>query len=444
MADIKKEAPNSPLFADNEGMKPKRTQGLKIIIFSVLVVAVVIFLVINALSVDQTARRKNDTGPARNANISNPSRIREELLAAAANAERYQPITTTVDTLPVSTDIVVSAPKTTDSTSRVIVVQPRPQQVRRPRELSQAERETARKYSDMRQQSLASPSNVGQFGENSRLSGGASTPPSLQEQLLMQYMGQMGKSNANPTASGMQAATQDDMNAQQHKLDFLTTQGGSRTPQGYSESTRHPQLALLELKAGTVIPGLLLVGVNSDLPGTLIGQVSENVYDSATGRYLLIPQGSRIMGVYDSKITHGQSRVAIVWNRLIYPDGSTLNIAGSPGADMAGYSGMKGKVKHHYGELLTAALFTSFFISAAETVSPSTNNNNYNKSPKEVLAETTGITIANIGAKLAERALDRQPTIMIKPGSRFNVLVTQDVVFTYAWDPVRTRVASFD
>jgi type IV secretion system protein VirB10 len=226
----------------------------------------------------------------------------------------------------------------------------------------------------------------------------------------------------------------DDLNAYRHKLDFLTKDGAGRTPQDYSSHTRQSPLAPMELKAGTVIPGLLLVGVNSDLPGTVIGQVSENVYDTATGRYLLIPQGTRIIGVYDSRITYGQKRVAIVWNRLIYPDGSSLNITGSPGTDMAGYSGIKGRVDNHYGQLLTAALFTSVFTAAADIAGGSTSGGD-RKSAKDVLVETTGTTIANTGARLAERALDIQPTITVKPGSRFNVMVAQDVAFLRAWQP---------
>jgi type IV secretion system protein VirB10 len=198
----------------------------------------------------------------------------------------------------------------------------------------------------------------------------------------------------------------------------------------------------MELKAGTVIPGILLVGINSDLPGTVIGQVSENVYDTATGRYLLVPQGTRIIGVYDSRITHGQKRVAVVWNRLIYPDGSSLNIAGSVGADIAGYSGIKGRVDNHYGQLLAAALFTSVFTAGVDIASGSDGNTGYGserKSAKDILVETTGTAIANAGARLAERALDIQPTITIRPGSRFNVMVTRDAAFLSPWKPVKSQ-----
>ena len=242
------------------------------------------------------------------------------------------------------------------------------------------------------------------------------------------------------------AALEAQKTPQQRKLEFLTQQGEGRTPQGYSEHVRTPQLMEMELKAGTVIPGILLSGVNSDLPGVVIGQVSENVYDSSTGAYLLIPQGARLLGVYDSQITQGQKRVGIVWNRIIYPDGSSLNIAGSPGADMAGYSGIKGKVDHHYSQLLMAGLFTSFFTAAVDIASDNkddTGNNNQKKSAKDVLVETTGTTIANIGAKLAEKALEIQPTIVIKPGSRFNVMVQQDVVFPEPWIEPTTTVTGF-
>jgi type IV secretion system protein VirB10 len=297
----------------------------------------------------------------------------------------------------------------------------------------------------MKQESLLSKSAVNGFEDLGRES--SASAPTREEMMLKMMEGLANGENANALSGAeMQAMQQgEDTNAWKHKLDFLTQDGGSRTPQDYSPNTRRPPLAPMELKAGTVIPGLLLVGVNSDLPGTVVGQVSENVYDTATGRYLLIPQGTRIMGVYDSRITHGQKRVAIVWNRLIYPDGSSLNIAGSPGTDIAGYSGIKGRVDNHYGQLLTAALFTSVFTAAVDIASGNNGNtyDNNNKSAKDILVETTGTVIANAGARLAQRAMDIQPTITIRPGSRFNVMVTQDVAFLSPWKSGETRIDGF-
>jgi type IV secretion system protein VirB10 len=292
----------------------------------------------------------------------------------------------------------------------------------------------------MKRDSLLSKSAVNGFEDLSR--EGVSTSPPTQEELMLKMLGNLANGSGASETNAMAISQGGDTNAWRHKLNFLAKDGAERTPQDYSSNTRNAPLAPMELKAGTVIPGILLVGVNSDLPGNVIGQVSENVYDTATGRYLLIPQGTRIIGVYDSRITYGQKRVSIVWNRLIYPDGSSLNIAGSPGTDMAGYSGIKGRVDNHYGQVLTAALFTSVFTAAADIASGK-NDTSYNtnsKSAKDVLVETTGTTIANIGARLAERALDIQPTITVKPGSRFNVMVTQDVAFLSPWKPVKTQV----
>ena len=295
--------------------------------------------------------------------------------------------------------------------------------------MSQEERQVIQEYRQLKRQSLISESEVNSFNT---LNAGAQTSPLSREDRLFEMLANSGGSREGGSApSGM--GMQEDFNSQQQKLNFLTSEGGGRTPQDYSSRTRQPPLSPMEVKAGTVIPGLLLVGINSDLPGAVVGQVSENVYDTATGRFLLIPQGTRIIGVYDSRITHGQSRVAIVWNRLIYPDGSSLNIAGSPGTDMAGYSGIRGRVNNHYGRLITAALFSSVFVAAAEIAAPNRGNNN-NPSPSDVLAETTGMTIANLGARMADRALNIQPTITVRPGHRFNVMVMQDVVFTYAWN----------
>jgi type IV secretory pathway VirB10-like protein len=301
-----------------------------------------------------------------------------------------------------------------------------------PRLLTDEERETARKYRDMKANSLTSRSKVEGFEGISEENDGQ-RQNSLSSEQLLNALGTGSHEPDKMAAALMQeGANVQDVNSYRHKLDFLTQDGAERTPQGYSVNTRNAPLAPMELKAGSVIPGLLITGINSDLPGTLVGQVSENVWDTATGRFLLIPQGTRILGVYDSRITQGQKRVSVVWNRLIYPDGSSLNIAGSPGTDIGGYSGIKGKVDNHYGQLLNAVLFSSVFTALADIAAGDTSDSD-KKSAKDVLVETTGVTIANVGARLAERALDIQPTIVIKPGSRFNVMVQQDVVFLQAW-----------
>jgi type IV secretion system protein VirB10 len=317
--------------------------------------------------------------------------------------------------------------------NRIVVVRPPEKRVAPPRVkmLTDEEREAARKYRDMQFNALMSKSRIDGFQEAGKDSGAGQDPLS-QAQLLSALTGSGGNGVSASAALMQEPQNVQDVNAYQHKLDFLTQNGSERTPQGYSTNTRNAPLAPMELKAGSVIPGLLVTGINSDLPGTVIGQVSENVWDTATGRFLLIPQGTRILGVYDSRITYGQRRVSVVWNRLVYPDGSSLNIAGSPGTDIGGYSGIKGKVDNHYGQLIGAALFSSVFATLADVAAGDTSDND-KKSAKDVLLETTGVTIANVGSRLAERALNIQPTIVIKPGSRFNVMVQQDVVFLQPW-----------
>lgn len=427
--------PTSPLFADNAELKKgKRTSGQKILMFVLIIVAAVLIFVMMAQNSEQTIQDRERE--SRRTSFSDPSKLKNDLLEAARRAPIPPPQAETV------------VPEEQTKSPQIIVLQP-PAPTKTARKVTDAQKEEGKRYRDLKQNSLMGKSVVEGFAD---LKGEAEKSP--QEEMLARLLA-LGAGAGTGTGAGAAGAGSAELQAalaaigkspQQNKLDFLTQEGGGRTPQGYSENTRKAQIAPLELKAGTVLPGLLLTGINSDLPGMVLGQISENVYDSATGAWLLIPQGARLLGVYDSQITQGQKRVGIVWNRIVYPDGSSLNIAGSPGADMAGYSGIKGKVDHHYSQLLMAGLFTSFFTAAVDIASDNkddTGNNNQKKSAKDILVETTGTTIANIGAKLAEKALEIQPTIVIKPGSRFNVMVQQDVVFPEPWREPTTNVSGF-
>jgi type IV secretion system protein VirB10 len=423
--------PPSPLFMGMEDMDPKRkkkrTSGQKILMFVCAVAALVFGLVLMAANSSRTIQERQAEEKGRKPLMSDPTVLENDLLAAA-EALKYRP--------GVQEQPPAEIPPTPEN--QIIVVRPPVEKRAEPRLLTDEEREAARKYRDMRLNALLSKSGIDGFQEISKTGGAGEKENSLSQAQFLNALAGSGGNDAGAGAALMQETqnAQDvnanDPNGYRHKLDFLTQGGVGRTPQGYSANTRNAPLAPMELKAGSVIPGLLITGINSDLPGTVVGQVSENVWDTATGRFLLIPQGTRIVGVYDSRITQGQKRVSVVWNRLIYPDGSSLNIAGSPGTDVGGYSGIKGRVDNHYGQLLSAVLFSSVFAALADVAAGDTSDND-KKSAKDVLLETTGVTIANVGARLAERALDIQPTIVIKPGSRFNVMVQQDVVFMQAW-----------
>jgi type IV secretion system protein VirB10 len=429
--------PNAaPVILNEVSLQKKRTSGQKILMFFAIITVVVMVFTLMAINAEDVSKKQEEADrETRTTGFANSSLLEDELFAAASRMT------------PAPEPVSIEAPVVThQSKTQIIMVRPTPVKTpakKRVRPITDAERDLAKRYRDMKNNAILSKSNVDGFmGSNKSVSAEhqAEAPEFEPPNHAPEY-------DLPPEAmQALMQGMQKDANGQMQKLDFLLTDSAKRTPQGYSGNTRMPQMSPMELKAGTVIPGLLLTGVNSDLPGSIIGQVSENVYDSATGNFLLIPQGTRILGVYDSKITYGQKRIGIVWNRLIYPDGSSLNIAGSPGTDLGGYSGIKGKVDNHYGQLLSAAFFTSLFAGAADIATGGRNNNNSDnekKSVRDILVETVGVEIATIGAKMADRALDIQPTIKINPGQRFNVMVQQDVVFLQPWNPARSSVAGF-
>jgi type IV secretory pathway VirB10-like protein len=261
------------------------------------------------------------------------------------------------------------------------------------------------------------PANLGQAG---LISAASLSPPS----------------DPSALAALMRQGQTPDPNGQTQKQNFLrgSDGGGSMTPQGYSENLPVPRQFPYELKAGTLIPGILISGIDSDLPGSVLAQVSENVWDTSTGKHVLIPKGTRILGVYDSRVSFGQRRVLLVWNRLVFPDGTTLNIAGSPGVDQAGYSGLSGKVDEHWGTMFKAALFASAFVAGAETVYDSdSGGNGEKKSPRDAAAESLAGSVLDMGTKVMDRAADIQPTITVRPGKKTGIFVRQDVVFPFPY-----------
>ena len=296
---------------------------------------------------------------------------------------------------------------------------------RRPRYFSnQEDRQAANQLKMMNTQAIMNPPKVDGFGDEVSIAN-----TGTQQQTQQNLLGGVDPSLINALIQQQQVGS--DPNRQTQKADFLRNGGAALTRQGYSENVPIPQQFYLELKAGTVIPGILMTGVNSDLPGTVMGQVSENVWDTSYGRYVLIPKGTKILGVYDSHVTYGQKRVLVVWNRLIFPNGTSLNISGSPGLDQSGYAGMRGKVDEHWGRLITAALLASLFVTGAEIISPRDNRNNYSqaKTPGEIAGEQAANAILDMSSKIMSKNMDIQPTITIRPGRRFNIFVEKDVVF---------------
>lgn len=216
----------------------------------------------------------------------------------------------------------------------------------------------------------------------------------------------------------------DDQNRQRDKEAFVRGSGG-RSP--YAEGRLQGQVSPFEVKAGTYIPLVFVGGVNSDLPGQVVAQVSRNIFDTATGRYLLIPQGTRVIGSYDSQVTYGQSRVLIAWNRMIYPDGSSIDIGSMSGTDRAGMAGARDKINRHHIQTYGNAVFLSIFSAGAQLSQPQSANGE-NITAGQTVAAEMGRQLGQLGMETARRGMNVQPTLQIRPGFEGNLLVQQDLI----------------
>jgi len=218
-----------------------------------------------------------------------------------------------------------------------------------------------------------------------------------------------------PNAAGSPGLT-----SQDHKLAFLNSDVDRRTVS--ADRVEAPASTNI-LQAGAVIAASLLTGLRSDLPGQVTAQVTENVYDSPTGRILLIPQGARLVGQYDAQVAFGQSRALLVWNRLIMPDGRSIVLERQPGADPGGYAGLEDQVDNHWGMLFEAAILSTL-LSVGSEAGTSDNEN----SLVQAIRQGTSQSFSQVGQQVVGRSLNVQPTITIRPGFPVRVLVTHDLV----------------
>jgi type IV secretory pathway VirB10-like protein len=177
------------------------------------------------------------------------------------------------------------------------------------------------------------------------------------------------------------------------------------------------------LQAGAIIPAALITGIRSDLPGQITAQVTENVYDSPTGRALLVPQGTRIIGQYDSGVGFGQRRVLLVWTRLIFPNGRSIVLERQPGADAAGYAGLEDGVDFHWRELFKAAALSTILSVGAEAGSSGEESDIV-----RALRSGASDSVSQVGQQIVQRQLQIAPTLTIRPGFPVRVIVTRDLV----------------
>ena len=211
-----------------------------------------------------------------------------------------------------------------------------------------------------------------------------------------------------------------DQNLQGRKLDFLN--------QGVDADIYNPHVlrdpaSPYQVMAGTIISASLVTGINSDLPGRVIAQVTENVYDTVSGAYLLIPQGSRIVGTYDSVVAFGQERALVVWQRIIMPDGSSVVIENLPATDTAGYAGLEDEVNFHTWRLLKGIVLSTLLGVGTELTFGDDED-----VLVEAIRESTQDSANRVGQRITDRNLNIQPTINIRPGWPLRIIVNKDMV----------------
>lgn len=211
-----------------------------------------------------------------------------------------------------------------------------------------------------------------------------------------------------------------DQNRQNSKKNFLFNEAQKAL---YSTSTIVESISPYELKTGDFFPAVVETAMNSDIYSkVIVARVSQNIYDTVTGKYLLIPQGTTLTGVYDSNVTWGQDRLLVIWQQLRFPNGDMLVLDNMQGVDMIGQAGIPGKVNNHFATLLKGVLLSSAMgAAAAITIS---DDDDW----RSDAGEAAGLSIVQIGDKYTTKALDRQPTIMIKAGDRFNVMVHSNLI----------------
>ena len=251
---------------------------------------------------------------------------------------------------------------------------------------------------------------------------GASGPAvgqGFQERLL-----DLAERRSAPAATPVNASYREDAdpNGQGGKNEFAErARGQDFNLHAKLEPARSPNT----LFAGTILPCVLTQGINSDLPGQIGCLISQNVYDTVSGKLLLIPQGTKAIGTYDSHVAYGQNRVLVVWTRLLRPDGSTLSLEGMPGTDLSGYAGLTGHVNNHYGRLLTGVVLGSLIGASAQIA---TGANSQNPSFAALAVQGAGQNINEAGQQITRKNLNIQPTIEVPPGARLNIFATKDLI----------------
>jgi type IV secretion system protein VirB10 len=317
--------------------------------------------------------------------------------------------------------------------------------------LSFAEQRRLEEYKREREAMEAGTSVKGNLpGENKgNTSIGVDPLQAIQAALINTQLGGRAAQGGLSQAAGLQSGTLEQaeqrtdyerQNDQQQKVGFGQQHG--KQDSEYLASTRKPALGKYEIKAGWLIPAVLEQQLNSDLPGLIRALVRENVYDSATGRYILIPSGSTLIGIYNSHIGYGQNALQAVWRRVIFPDGSSLWLGVFEGDNSTGAAGFRDQVDNHWGRILSGALLTSLFSAGIELSQGTKSSVLQSPSVGQQMGQAVGQQVGQLGVEVTRRNLNIQPTIVVRPGYRFFVRVEKDLLFSGPYSPMRAESES--
>lgn len=288
-------------------------------------------------------------------------------------------------------------------------------------------------------ESSAGADQAAQAAEAARLQAAADLKVARESGVLLQLTGAAtspapppppGIAQPASTAETLRAGIDNvrDPQAPANKARFLA---GSDVPDSENPHRLLPPRSPFTLAAGSVIAASLITGLNSDLPGFVTAQITQNTYDSATGRILLLPQGSRLLGTYDDVTAFGQERALVVWQRIILPDGSSIRIDNMPAADLEGYAGLADKVDVHTWQLLKGVVLSSLLGVGSELTIGGEGD------LVRALRESAQQNGSRAGDQIVSRSLSIQPTIRVRPGWPLRVLVNKDLIL----EPLRGRVA---
>ena len=264
-------------------------------------------------------------------------------------------------------------------------------------------------------------------------------PEAAEELAFMREVAAMFPTNGAPSAASSAGGAPSALTSQP----AAAPQAPARTTASASGPSSVPVLdrrAATEhtLRAGSVIPAALVTGMNSDLPGPVVAQVTRNVYDSATQRDVLVPAGTRLVGEYDDQIAYGQDRALVAWTQMLFPDGTSVELPGLPGADLEGYAGLSDRVDRHYGRVFGSALLLAAVGAGVEMAAPDNRGFGLDVSPQEVASRQIAIELSRIATETVRQDLRVEPTVRVSPGYRFYVLLARDLPFA---GPYRPRAA---